>query len=59
MASVDLKVAFYTIPIHNAYQKYFRFMWYQKFYNYLAMSNVYSDTTRVFSTKLKQPFVTL
>ena len=24
MASVDLKDAFYTIPIHNAYQKYYQ-----------------------------------
>ena len=23
MAGVDLKYAFYTIPIHNGYQKYF------------------------------------
>ena len=38
MASVDLKDAFYTIPIHNAYQKYFKFMWYQKFYEFLSMS---------------------
>ena len=59
MASVDLKVAFYTTPIHNAYQKYFRFMWYQKFCNYLGISNVYSDATIVFSKKLKPPFATL
>ena len=39
MASVDLKDAFYTIPIHNAYQKYFKFMWHQKFYEFLGMSN--------------------
>ena len=28
MASADLKDAFYTILIHNAYQKYFKFMLY-------------------------------
>ena len=39
MAIVDLKDAFYIIPIHNAYQKYFKSMWYQKFYKYLGMPN--------------------
>ena len=34
-------------------------MWYQKFYKYLGMSNVFSDATRVFSKKLKPPFATL
>ena len=59
MASVDLKDAFYTIPIHNAYQKYFKFMWYQKFYKYLGMPNGYSDAMRVFTKMLKPPFATL
>ena len=59
MSSVDLKDAFYTIPIHNAYQKYFKFMWYQKFYKYLDMPNGYSEAMRVFTKMLKPPFVTL
>ena len=58
MASVDLKDAFYTIPIHNAYQKYFKFMWYQKFYKYLGMTNGYSDAMRVFTKMLKPPVAT-
>ena len=33
MASVDLKDAFNTMPIHNAYQKYFKLMLYQKYQN--------------------------
>ena len=28
-----MKDAFYTMPIHNEYQKYFKFTWYQKFHN--------------------------
>ena len=59
MASVDLKDAFYNIPIHNAYQKYFKFMWYQKFYKYLGMPNGCSDAMRVFTKMLKPPFATL
>ena len=58
MASVDLKDAFYTILIHNAYQKCFKFMWYQKFYKYLGMPNGYSDAARVFTKMLKPPFAT-
>ena len=59
MASVDLKVTFYTIPIHNAYQKYFKFMWYQKFHKYLAIPNGYFDAMRTFTKMLKPPFATL
>ena len=33
MASVDLKDAFLTIPINEAYQKYFMFGWLEKFIN--------------------------
>ena len=49
MVSVDLKDAFYSIPIHNAYQRYFKFMWFQKFHKYLWMPNGYSDEMRVFT----------
>ena len=59
MASVDLKDPFYTIPIHNGYQKYFKFMWYQKFYKYLVMPNGYSDAMRIFTKMFKRPFATL
>ena len=59
MTSADLKDAFYTIPIHNAYQKCFKFVWYQKIYKYLGMPNGYSDTMRVFTKMLKPPFATL
>ena len=58
-ANVDLKVTFYTIPIHNAYQKYFKFMWYQKFHKYLGIPNGYFDAMRTFTKMLKPPFATL
>ena len=32
MASVNLKDAFFTIPINEAYQKYFMFEWLEKIY---------------------------
>ena len=56
VASVDLKDAFYTIPIHNAHQKYFKLMLYQKFYKYLGMPNGYSDAMRVFTKIILPPF---
>ena len=59
MARVALKDAFYTIHIHNAYQNYFKFVWYQKFYKYLGISNEYSDAMRVFTKMLKLSFATL
>ena len=59
MASVDLKDAFYNIPSNNAYQKYFKSMWYQKFYKYLGVPNEYSDAMRVLTKMLKLSFATL
>ena len=47
------------MPIHNGYQKYFKFMSYQKFYKYLGMPNGYSDAMSVFIKILKPPFATL
>ena len=37
MASVDLKDAFFTIPINEAYQKYFIFDWLEKIYKFIVM----------------------
>ena len=56
ITSIDLKDVFYNIPIHNAYQKYFKFMWHQKFYKYLGMPDGYSDAMRIFTKMLKPPF---
>ena len=54
MASVDLKDAFFTIPINEAYQKYFMFEWLEKNYKFIAMPNGFSDPMRVF-TKVSKP----
>ena len=43
MASVDLKDAFFTIPINEAYQKYFMFEWLGKIYKLIEMPNGFSD----------------
>ena len=49
MASVDLKDAFFTVPIHESYQKYFKFEWIDKVYKFLGMPNGYSDAMRIFT----------
>ena len=53
MASVDLKDAFFTIPVHILHQKYFKFEWFNKF---LGMPNGYSDAMRIFTKILKPVF---
>eukprot|EP00794_Sanderia_malayensis_P014639 gene14639-16158_t len=56
MASVDLKDAFYSIPINPNHQKYFKFVWGGKFYQFLGMPNGYGPAMRVFTKILKPPF---
>lgn len=59
MASVDQKDAFYTIPIHKEYQKFFKFIWQGKFFVFLGMPQGYSDAMRIFTKIMKPPFSTL
>ena len=54
MASEDLEDAFFTIPINEAYQKYFLFEWLEKIYKFIAMPNGFSDAMHVF-TKVFKP----
>ena len=54
MASVDLKNAFFTIPINEAYQKYFMFEWLEEIYKFIAMPKGFSDAMHVF-TKVSEP----
>ena len=56
MASVDLKDAFFTIPVHILHQKYFKFEWFNQFYKFLGMPNGYSDAMRIFTKILKPVF---
>ena len=46
MASVDLKDAFFTVPVHISHQKYFKLEWFQQFYKFLGVPNDYSDAMR-------------
>ena len=56
MVSVDLKDAFFTIPIHSDYQKFFKFIHKRIPYEFSSMPNGYSDAMRVFAKVLKPAF---
>ena len=53
MASIDLKDAFFTAPIHESHQKYFKFEWTDKVYKFVGMPNGYSDVMQIFTKILK------
>ena len=42
IASVDLKDAFFSIPVHPEYEKYFKFYWEGKYYQFQGMPNRYA-----------------
>ena len=55
MASVDLKDAFYTMPIHTDHQKFLKFKRQEHCYAFRGMLNGYSEAMRVFVKRLKPP----
>lgn len=59
MASVDLKDAFYSIPIHPDHQKFLKFSWFGTIYKFICMPNGYNDAMRVFTKVLKPAFASL
>ena len=56
LASLDIKDTFYTIPIYEPHRKYLKFLWLNKVYQFIVMSNEYVDAMRVFHKILKPPF---
>ena len=59
LASIDIKDAFYSIPMHNSCKKYLKFMWSCSPYVYNVMPNGYVDAMRVFTKMLKPAFAYL
>lgn len=51
MASVDLKDAYYTVPIHLLHQKYLKFWFDGIFYHYTCLPNGLANAPQIF-TKL-------
>jgi len=56
MASVDLKDAFFSIPINIEHQKYLKFRHRGILYKFISMPNGYGPAMRVFTKVLKVPF---
>ena len=58
MASVDLKDAYFSIPIYVKHQKYLKILWNTP-YKFTALPNGYGPAMRRFTKILKPPFTTL
>ena len=59
LASIDLKDAFYTVPIHADDQKYLKFYWGNQAFKFTALPNGYGPATLIFTKILKAPFQVL
>ena len=59
MALVDLKDAYYTVPIHPSHQKYLKFCFDGVFYKYTCLPNGLASAPRTFTKLLKPVYATL
>ena len=59
MASVDLRDAYYTIPVNISHRKYLRFIWGQTLYEFTCLPNGLSPAPRMFTRVLKPIFAEL
>ena len=59
LASIDIKDAFYSVPVNVEHRKFLKFAWDGVFYQFCAMPNGYCDAMRVFTKLLKPVFSTL
>ena len=56
MASVDIKDAYYTVPIATEHQKYLKFTWRDKSYQYTCVPNGLESAPRILTKLLKSVF---
>ena len=59
MASVDLRDAYYSVPIHNEDKKYLRFCWRGKLFQFTCLPNGLACAPRLFTKILKPVYATL
>ena len=59
MASVEMKNAYYSIPIRFSDRKFLRFIWEGELYEFTCLPNGLSCAPRIFSKILKTPLSTL
>ena len=59
MASIDLKDAYYSVPIAPEDRRYPRFIWQGQLYQFTCLPNGLSEAPRKFTKLLKPPFACL
>ena len=59
MASIDIKDAYYSVPIAIEHQKFLRFVWRDNLYQYVCLPNGLSSAPRIFTKLLKPVFKVL
>ena len=59
LASVDLKDAYYSVPIHPDHDKFLKFIWKNQFYKFLVLPNGLCCGPRKFTKLMKPPIATL
>ena len=55
MAKLDIKDAYYSIPINESHQKLLKFCFENKLYKFTALPNGYTEGPRKFTKVLKPP----
>ena len=53
MASIDLRHAYYSVPVAEEHQKFLRFQWRGKIYQYTCLPNGISSAPRLFTKLMK------
>lgn len=59
MATVDLKEAYYSVPVHKSHRKYLRFQWGNKFFQFTCLPNGLASAPRMFTKILKPVYSNL
>ena len=59
MVSIDLRDAYYTVPIHREHQKYLKFEFNRVLIQYTCLPNGLTSATRIFTKLLIPVYTTL
>ena len=59
MATIDLRHAYYTVPIAEEQRKYLRFIWNDKLYQHTCLPNGISCAPRIYTKLMKPVYATL
>ena len=54
MVTIDLKDAYYSVPVNEDSRKYLKFLWNSSIYEFKSLPNGYRDAPRLF-TKIMKP----